>query len=170
MAGQPPTAICLTDPQRSVLEQLTRRSTSPQRLVCRAKIIRLADAGQTNTAIAKQLHLARQTVGKWRRRWASGSQICHNSYTADSPDKSVTEACVSLLNDAPRPGAKTTFTPEQIVHLISIACTPPEASERAVTHWSHRELAAEGVKRQIVKSISPRSVGRFLKRGGFTPS
>jgi transposase-like protein len=48
---------------------------------------------------------------------------------------------------------------------------------RPVTHWTPRELADEAVKRKIVSSISPRHVGRFLKkstsvrvikRGNFT--
>src|SRR3712207_7962660 len=36
---------------------------------------------------------------------------------------------------------------------------------RPVDAWTPRELADEAVKRQIVASISPTSVGRFLKAG-----
>jgi putative transposase len=68
-----------------------------------------------------------------------------------------------VLADAPRPGAPDTFTAEQIVQIINLACTPPADSERPVDAWTPRELAEEAIKRQIVPTISPRSVGRFLK-------
>jgi putative transposase len=70
-----------------------------------------------------------------------------------------------VLADAPRPGAPDTFTAEQIVQIINLACTPPADSGRPVDAWTPRELADEAVKRQIVASISPTSVGRFLKAG-----
>ncbi len=170
MPGLKPTEINLTVRQRDVLEQLTRRSTSPQRLVWRARIIILADEGQDNTVIAHQLSLARYTVRQWRQRWAACTDAINVKENEDVKDKRLTDVILSVLDDNPRCGAPSTFTPEQIVHLVAIACTPPEASRRPISHWSHRELALELVKRDVVSSISPRSVGRFLKRGGFTTS
>ena len=70
-----------------------------------------------------------------------------------------------ILDDAPRPGGPATFSPEQIVQIVAVACEPPEKSGRPISHWTHRELADEVKKRQIVKDIAPRSVGRFLKTG-----
>jgi putative transposase len=49
---------------------------------------------------------------------------------------------------------------------VALACEDPRDCGRPVTHWSTTELADEAVKRGIVESISPRSVGRFLGRGG----
>ncbi|MFQ5795614.1 MAG: helix-turn-helix domain-containing protein, partial [Candidatus Bipolaricaulia bacterium] len=57
------------------------------------------------------------------------------------------------------------FTPEQICQIIALACESPGECGRAVTHWTPTELADEAVKRGVVASISPRSVGRFLKGG-----
>ena len=54
---------------------------------------------------------------------------------------------------------------EQIVQIIAVACEPPEHSGRPISHWTVRELADEVQKRGIVATVSPRSVGRFLKRG-----
>src|SRR5262249_5164213 len=71
-----------------------------------------------------------------------------------------------ILGDAPRSGKPATFGPEQIVQIVAVACEPPEKSGRPISHWSSAELADEVKKRQIVKDISPRSVGRFLKSGG----
>jgi putative transposase len=70
-----------------------------------------------------------------------------------------------ILDDAPRPGGPATFSPEQIVQIVAVACEPPDKSDRPISHWTARELADEAKKRQIVKSISSRSVGRFLKTG-----
>ena len=57
------------------------------------------------------------------------------------------------------------LSPEQIVQIVAVACEPPEKSARPISHWTSRELADEVKKRQIVTAISPRTVGRFLKRG-----
>jgi putative transposase len=46
---------------------------------------------------------------------------------------------------------------------MALACEPPEASGRPISHWTPRELADEAIKRGIVETISERQVGRFLK-------
>src|SRR5262245_2695835 len=56
---------------------------------------------------------------------------------------------------------------EQIVQIVAVACEDPADSGRPVSHWTPREVAEEVRKRGIVETISPRSVGRFLKSGGF---
>ena len=33
-----------------------------------------------------------------------------------------------ILDDAPRPGGPATFSPEQIVQIVAVACEPPEES------------------------------------------
>ena len=62
-----------------------------------------------------------------------------------------------------RPGTPATFSAEQICRIIAVACEEPEESGRPISEWTPRELADEVVKREIVESISPRQVGRFLK-------
>ncbi len=69
------------------------------------------------------------------------------------------------LADAPRSGAPAHFTAEQVCAIIALACEPPSACGRPITHWSQNELAREAVKRGLAGSISQRSVGRMLKRG-----
>jgi hypothetical protein len=69
------------------------------------------------------------------------------------------------VQDAPRPGAPATFSAEQWCQIIALACEPPEASGRPISHWTPRELADEACKRGIVERISERHVGRFLKSG-----
>jgi transposase len=73
------------------------------------------------------------------------------------------------LRDAPRSGAPKTFSPAQVISLISIACEDPEKSERPVTSWTPREIADEGSLRNIVSSISTSQVQRFLNRVHLRP-
>lgn len=74
-----------------------------------------------------------------------------------------------ILSDAPRIGTPATFTPEQIVQIVAVACEDPQLSDRPITHWTPRELADEVVEREIVTVISPRSVGRFLDEADLKP-
>ena len=51
-----------------------------------------------------------------------------------------------------------------------MACEDPrEESGRPLKHWTTAELADEAIERGIAESIAPRSVGRFLGRGGSEP-
>jgi len=68
------------------------------------------------------------------------------------------------LADAPRSGAPATITAEQTCAIVALACERPQDSGVPLSHWSAGDLAREAMRRGIVKSISPRSVGRFLKR------
>jgi transposase len=83
-------------------------------------------------------------------------------------DKQLTQLIISVVQDWERPGTPATFSTEQVVQIVAIACESPCESGRPVSHWTAAELADEAVKRGIVEEISPRSVGRFLKRGDST--
>ena len=158
-------SIELSARQREILEHWVRCPTREQRLVQRARIVLAAAAGGRNQDLAPALGVDADTVGRWRRRWAAARERLRAA--EDSADASDLRRCVeATLADAPRSGAPTTYTPEQIIGILAIACEPPEASDRPVSHWTARELADEAVKRKIVPSISPRTVGRFLKSGG----
>jgi putative transposase len=77
--------------------------------------------------------------------------------------KLLNQAIAVLLTDEQRPGAPATFTFEQFMRIIALACEKREASDLPVSTWTPRELADEAVKRGIVEQISPRTVERFLK-------
>ena len=90
---------------------------------------------------------------------------------AEEEEKQLGTLIGTVLSDAPRRGRPITFTPEQICQIVAVACESPQACGRPVTQWTPGELADEVIKRGIVESISPRSVGRFLKRSrSETPS
>ena len=162
MSGPLPVPITVSPPQRAVLERLLRQQTAPQALVRRVKIVLAAASGQRNEPIAAQLGCSPTTVRLWRRRWAAAASALA-AVEQDQFDLPTTIATV--LADAPRPGAPDTFTAEQIVQVINLACTPPPDVDRPVDAWSQRELAAEAVQQGIVAAISPSSIGRFLKAG-----
>ena len=52
---------------------------------------------------------------------------------------------------------------------MAVACELPSESDRPITHWSSRELADEVTKREIVPSISTRTVGRLLDEADLKP-
>ena len=183
MRGPKPPPILLTPTQRQTLLHLERRQRSSQQLVRRVRIIlEAATTGANNTQIAKLLGIDREQVRTWRKRWleaaprliAAEEEAREKAPKADEEDEQsddgvlITKVVEEVLADEPRPGTPPTFSPEQIVQIVALALEDPrEESRRPITHWTPPELADEAVKRGIVESISPRSVGRFLGRGGF---
>ena len=148
--------------QRDILEHFVRRTTSAQRLVKRAQIIVEALKGTSNTRIAHLLQVDYETVRRWRDRWRRAESRLQTIEASGKP-KLLNQAIEVLLTDEQRPGAPATFTFEQFMQIMALACEKPEASHRPVSSWTPRELADEAVKRGIVEQISPRTVERFLK-------
>lgn len=162
MAGPQPQLITLSPPQQTLLEALLRQSSCPQALALRARIVLGAAAGQRNERLALALNCSLPTVRKWRGRWAAAA----SHLAAVENHLSELHALVaSVLADAPRSGTPGSFSAEQIVQIINLACTPLPEVGRPIDAWTPRELADQAVKQGIVASISARSVGRFLKRG-----
>jgi putative transposase len=152
--------------QLDILEHMVRRTTSAQRLVKRARIIVEALKGTSNTRIAQILQVGYETVRRWRDRWRTAESRLQTVEATGKP-KLLSQAIEVLLTDEQRPGAPATFTFEQFLQIMALACEKPEAADRPVTSWTPRELAAEAVKRGIVEQISARTVERFLKGERF---
>jgi homeodomain-containing protein len=106
-------------------------------------------------------------VRRWRDRWHAAESRLQVIEAAGKP-KLLSQAIEVLLTDEQRPGAPATFTFEQFMQIMALACEKPEAADRPVSTWTPRELADEAIKRGIVTSISPRTVERFLKGERFT--
>jgi transposase len=133
--------------------------------VLRARLLLLAAAGLRNSHISRSLGLDRGQVRLWRARWHAAQPTLAAAEATDAPDLALTPTIETLLADAPRPGTPPTFTAEQVVQIIALACEQPDHAGRPVSHWTAREVADEAVQRGIVDQISARSVGRFFKRG-----
>ena len=161
--------IQLSPLQQDLLERLVKRTTSEQRLVKRGHIILEAAQGTSNTKIAQRWQVDYETVRRWRDRWHAAESRLQVIEAAGKP-KLLSQAIEVLLSDEQRPGAPATFTFEQFMQIMALACERPALSDRPVSAWTPRELADEAVKRGIVEQISPRTVERFLKGERFTAS
>jgi hypothetical protein len=91
MPRQSPFHIALEPEDRTALEVIARRYTSPYRDVIRAKIVLYAAQGLGNDEIALRLDTPRQVVSKWRKRFF--------------------ERGLAGLEELPRQGRPTVFSP-----------------------------------------------------------
>jgi transposase len=85
------------------------------------------------------------------------------------PYKLYCERIAEVLKDAARPGAPAVFTAEQVVQIIAVACEVLDGSDAPLSHWTQKEIAAEAVRRGIVKNVSRASVQRFLAQAAIKP-
>ena len=153
MPGPKPVPIEVTDAQRHALQALVNKHSEEHVLVVRAWIILMAHLGHSTRQIARHLHISEDCVCHWKARWRE----C---------------ACTGLgetqvhtwLCDAPKSGKPPTITAEQWCQIMALACQNPQEYGRPISHWSIREVRDEAVKRQIVKTLSLRHLGRFFKR------
>ena len=160
--------IVLTEKQQDILLKITQSTTVSQRLLQRARIVMLAFERRQNEDIADVVQLNGKQVGLWRRRWKESFDALVSIECREAPAK-LRRAIEDVLSDAPRAGAFGKFTAEQVTQIMGVLCEPPEHSGRPITEWTHRELADEAIKRNIVPSISARQVGRFLKASELQP-
>lgn len=155
-------AIDLSEKQQHCLREIARQTTNPYRLVRRASIILAAAAGKSNSALSRQWQLDRNQVRYWRSRWLANTEKLRLCEQSEDAEVDLKQQVLATLADEHRPGTPATFTPEQVVQIVAIACEEPSASGRPVNHWTPEELADEAMKRGIVASISASSVRRFL--------
>jgi putative transposase len=153
--------ISLTPKQQFILEQIIRRPTSSQGLVKRVKLILGAAKGTNNTQLSVALQMSHTTVRLWRKRWEDSADRLMAAEAKGLNDKQLTQLIISVLQDCERPGTPVTFSTEQVVQIVALACENPYKSGRAVSYWAPTELADEAVKRGIVKEISPVVSGVF---------
>ena len=151
MPGPELPPVALTGEERLELEALVRRHTAGQQLALRGRIILAAADGQNQSVIAARLGVTINTVRQWRRRWLGSQAVPLAKLSA-----------AERLADAPRAGAPSRITADQVCRIIALACEAPEESERPISQWTPREVADEVVKRGIVERISPRHAARLL--------
>ncbi len=158
-------ALPVSPKEQDLLEQITRRSTSQQHHVTRARIILMAADGSGNQEIADTLSVSRRTVYHWRTRWLEEANKLKEIEAAET-EKVLSRAILSTLSDAPRPGGPVTYNAETVCQIISVSCEDPEKCGHPISHWTPQALRLEVIDRGIVTDISVRQIGRFLKGGG----
>ena len=162
--GKQSIAVTITTRERRVVEPLAQAKAAPQRLVERCRIVLLSAASWANEAQADELGIDRQCVRRWRHRWAKARPALDAAERRGASDKDLEKLIIGILTDDDRTGAPPKFSPEQVTAIIALACELPGDSGLPISHWTPPELAREAIKRELVESISPRQVDRFLAR------
>lgn len=133
-----PVRVHLSEDEQATLREWTRKGTTEQRLVDRARIILLSDEGLTVEKIAERLHTRSARVSKWRQRFADGR--------------------LSALSDAPRPGKPPKYAEETERRLLALLDEP---APEGYAQWNG-SLLAEGLG-----DVSADQVWRILRRRGI---
>jgi len=149
MALESPYRVVLSAEERRTLTARPRSGRTAHRDVLRARIVLAAAAGTANAQIARELGICEDTVRKWRRRFV-GQRLAG-------------------LKDRPRPGRKRTFSMMAEAEVKALACQLPAETGVPLSRWSTAELAAEAVTRGVVDSVSPSTVGRWLRADAIRP-
>jgi len=137
--GRPIAVLTLSDDEHDMLERWARRPTTAQALAQRARIVLACASGRTNTRVARELRLTKQTVGKWRSRFV--------------------DARLDGLLDEPRPGTPRRISDAQVEQMVTLTL---EAKPRDATHWSTRGMAARC-------GLSQSTVSRIWRAFGLQP-
>jgi transposase len=161
--------LILSNSQRCILQSIVRKTHCPQAIAMRARILLAADEGLCVSEAARKAGCTRDVARRWRNRFAWAQQQW-GAAADEWTEAALTEKILDVLEDQQRPGAPSTFTAEQLCQIMAVACERPEECGRPISHWAARELADEVKKRRIVDSISPRHVGRFLKKWISSPT
>jgi Homeodomain-like domain len=106
MPGPRPRPIVLTDRQRETLKHLTRRTSSTQGLVRRARIVLAAAEGHNNEQIARRLGINQETARLWRRVWSDAQQLLAAAEKEEQISEKALRECVegcSLMHRAVEP-------------------------------------------------------------------
>lgn len=162
----------LTPQQTKLVTNLVHASTSPQCVALRASLILDYVESDNKSSVASKYCVGRDTVRRWCQRWQSYQaeldQLETENQAGTLSDTMYRREIETILADAERPGAPTTFTEEQKRQMIALATRKPEEEGVPVTHWSHELLAQTVVDKGIVKTISAAQIGRFLKERDIT--
>jgi transposase len=132
--------LVLSAEERQVLEGWARRRKTSQALALRSRIVLASADGASITAGAADLGISRDTVRKWRSRFAA--------------------ARLEGLGDEPRPGAPRKITDEQVELVITK--TLEERGPGQDTHWSTRSMA-------VATGMSQSAISRIWRAFGLKP-
>jgi transposase len=140
MPSPKPVPLELTDEERQVLAGWSRRRTTAQALALRSRIVLECASGRVNTEVAERLGVSRETVRKWRSRFAADR--------------------LEGLSDEPRPGRPRMISDERVELVITK--TLEERGPGEDTHWSTRSMAA-------ATGMSQTAVSRIWRAFGLKP-
>lgn len=136
--------VDLSEEEKAQLQSLTKKGKTSARKLNRARVLLLADQGETDQQIAKAVGVGTSTVERIRKRF-------------------VTEGSLeAALTERPRPGGNRKLSGRQEAYLLALASSdPPQGNKR----WTMQLLADRLVELEVVDSLSDETVRRTLKRG-----
>jgi transposase len=136
--------VDLSEEEKAQLQSLTKKGKTSARKLNRARVLLLADQGETDKQIARAVGVGTSTVERIRKRF-------------------VTEGGLEgALTERPRPGGKRKLSSKQEAYLLALASSNPPQGNR---HWTMQLLADRLVELEVVDSLSDETVRRTLKRG-----
>ena len=134
--------LSISEGERAELERRVRAHTTAQRDLKRARVVLLAADGMANRRIAKEVGLAEEYVGMWRRRFEKDR--------------------LKGLEDRPRSGRPRIYGHDERLKIVAAATSErPEFDSQ----WSHRLLADH----LDDLGISASQVGRILAELDIKP-
>ena len=129
--GRPMAPLALDGAERETLEQWTRRPKTAQALALRSRIVLACAEGRSNTAVAAELRVCVDTVGKWRSRFL--------------------QQRLDGLLDQPRSGRPRMIDDADVERVIALTL---ETTPKDATHWSTRAMARRsGLSHNTVSRI-----------------
>ena len=139
--------VDLNEDERTVLLELIKKGKPSARKVTRARILLLADEGQTDRQIRAALHTGIATVERTRRRLVEGG-------------------LAQALNEQPRRGGARKLDGKQAAFLVALTCSTPPAGHK---RWTMQMLADKLVSLEMLDEISDETVRRTLKKTNSSP-
>src|SRR6266542_2940430 len=125
-------ALSLSQSDEEQIRQWLAAHGTPQQVALRSRIVLAAAAGQTDSAIARQLELNRKTVMLWRARFTE-------------------QGMESLWEVAPGRGRKPTYGAEKIKEIVVATL---QTKPQGMTQWSCRLLAeSQEVSKSTISNI-----------------
>ena len=125
-------ALSLSFSDQEQIRQWSTAHGTPQQVALRSRIVLAAAAGQSESAMAKQLGTNRKTVRLWRTRFAE-------------------QGLKSLWEVAPGRGRKPTYGREKIKAIVEATL---QTKPRGMTQWSCRRMAkSQGVSKSTISNI-----------------
>ena len=137
--GRPKKPLEIADEDRDKLRTIALRPKSAQAMAMRARIVLSCGQGMSNSEVARKLHMAGATVGKWRERFR--------------------KLGLEGLLDEPRVGAPRKITDRQIEEVVTKTLESMPANS---THWSTRLMAEE-------TGLSQNAIVRIWRAFGLQP-
>ena len=137
-----PSVIQLPPEERETLQHWQRATMMAAGLVRRGRIILLLAEGRSQSHVAQVVGVRRAVVRQWARRFLAQR--------------------LAGLADAPGRSAKGVFPPEVALHVVRLACEPPDILGRSLSPWDCHALARQLIAEAIVEGISASTVRRIL--------